>query len=46
MLNNELWQEIYLKKNVNEQYQLFINKFVYHFMRAFPLKPMKKRDNK
>jgi hypothetical protein len=26
MLNNELWEEIYLEKNVNELYQLFVSK--------------------
>jgi hypothetical protein len=25
MLNNQSWEEIYMKKNVNELYQLFIN---------------------
>jgi hypothetical protein len=46
MLNNESWDEIYVEKNVNELYKLFINKFVYYFRRAFPLKPVQKRDNK
>jgi hypothetical protein len=27
MLNNELWEEIYLEKNANELDQLFINEF-------------------
>jgi hypothetical protein len=27
MLNNELWEEIYLESNVKELYQLFINEF-------------------
>jgi hypothetical protein len=31
MLNNELWEEIYVEKNVNELYQLFVNKFLYYF---------------
>jgi hypothetical protein len=38
MLNNELWEEIYVEKNVNELYQLFISNFLYYFNRAFPLK--------
>jgi hypothetical protein len=35
-----------LEKELNKQYQLFINKFLYYFMREFPLKLIKKRDNK
>jgi hypothetical protein len=31
MSNNELWEEIYLKKNANELYKLFINKLSYYF---------------
>jgi hypothetical protein len=46
MLNNELWKEIYLGKNVDELYQLFINKFLYYFTTVFPLKLVKKRDKK
>jgi hypothetical protein len=46
MLNNELWKEIYLGKNDNELYQLFINKFLYYFTRAFPWKLVKKRDKR
>jgi hypothetical protein len=46
MLNNEIWKEIYLEKNVDELYQLFINKFLYYFTRAFPLKLVKKRDKR
>jgi hypothetical protein len=46
VLNNELWEEIYVEKNVNELYQLFINKFLYYFNRAFPLKLTMKRNIK
>jgi hypothetical protein len=46
MLNNELWEEVYVEKNVYEQSQLFINKFLYYFNRAFPLKLTMKRDIK
>jgi hypothetical protein len=46
MLNNALWKDIYLGKNVDELYQLFINKFLYYFTRAFPLKLVNKRNKR
>jgi hypothetical protein len=46
MLNNELWKEIFLGKNVDELYQIFINTFLYYFTRVFPLKLVKKRDKR
>jgi hypothetical protein len=42
MLNNEAWEEIYLTKNPNELYFLFVNRFLFYFMRAFPMKVVKK----
>jgi hypothetical protein len=42
MLNNETWEEIYLTKNPNELYCLFVNRFLFYFMRAFPKKVVKK----
>jgi hypothetical protein len=35
MLNNELWEEMYVE-NVNKLYQLFLNKFLYYFNRREP----------
>jgi hypothetical protein len=48
MISNELWEEIYVEKNVNELYQLylFISNFIYYFNRAFPLKLTMKRNIK
>jgi hypothetical protein len=46
LLNDELWEEIFVERNVNEIYLLFINKFLYYFMRAFPLKLVIKSDRK
>jgi hypothetical protein len=33
---NELWEEMYLKKNVNKLYQVFINT-LYYLMRTLKL---------
>jgi hypothetical protein len=44
-LNDELWEEILVDKNVNELYQIFLNKFLNYFMRAFPLKSGMKREH-
>jgi hypothetical protein len=35
-----------VEKNVNEVYQIFLNKFLYYFVRAFPLKLVMKREHK
>jgi predicted fused transcriptional regulator/phosphomethylpyrimidine kinase len=31
-LNNEAWEEIYLTKNPNELYFLYVNRFFFYFM--------------
>ncbi|PNF29254.1 hypothetical protein B7P43_G10478, partial [Cryptotermes secundus] len=46
LLKDELWEEISVERNVNELYSLFINKFLYYFTRAFPLKLETKSDRK
>jgi hypothetical protein len=31
-LKNELWEDVFVEKNVNELYQIFLNKSLYYFM--------------
>jgi hypothetical protein len=45
LLKNELWEDVLVEKNVNELYQIFLNKFFYYFMRAFRLKLEMKREH-
>jgi hypothetical protein len=43
MWKTESWEGIYLTNNVNESYNLFLNRFLGYFRRAFP-KKIKKVD--
>jgi len=35
-LEEELWEDTYLQKEVNRSYNTFLNKFLYYFHKAFP----------